>query len=135
MSSKTSKKSSKKNTLSSQQLCEISERALEDLKGQSICHFDVKALTTITDYMMLCTGTSSTHIKALADEVVRQVKEAGGDVVGVEGKMQAEWVLVDVGGVVVHIMLPAVRTLYNLEELWNFNSEKESEPPKHNDVE
>ena len=76
--------------------------------------------------MVIVTGTSSTHIKALADEVVTKVKEAGAEVKGMEGKMQAEWVLVDLGGVVVHIMLAPVRALYNLEDLWNFSSETPS---------
>ena len=70
--------------------------------------------------MIVVTGRSSTHIKSLADNVVRKVKESEIKVVGIEGRQQSEWVLVDIGGVVVHIMLASVRALYNLEELWSF---------------
>lgn len=92
------------------------------MKGQEIRCIDVSALTSITEYMVIATGTSNTHIKALADSLSVEVKKAGVEVVGVEGRMQAEWLLVDVGGVVVHLMMAPVRVLYNLEELWNFDS-------------
>lgn len=96
--------------------------ALEEIKGQAIVCLDVRKLTQITDYMVVVTGTSNTHVKALADKVIVDVKSGGGRLVGIEGREQAEWVLVDAGGVVVHIMLAPVRALYNLEDLWNFNS-------------
>ena len=114
-------------SLDSKRLAQIAEEALDDLKGQSIRSINVQNLTQITDYMVIATGRSSTHIKSLADEVVKQVKEAGGSVIGVEGKLQSEWVLVDVGDVVVHIMMAPVRALYNLEELWSFQVNSESE--------
>ena len=113
--------------MDSKQLAQLVETTLDDLKGESITSIDVRKLTQITDYMVIVTGRSTTHIKALADEVVSKVKEAGGEVVGVEGKMQSEWVLVDVGDVVVHIMLAPVRALYNLEDLWNFHSDANTE--------
>jgi len=113
--------------LKSKKLAEVVMDALDDLKGQSISCIDVRKLTSITDYMVITTGRSNTHIKALADNVVKKVKEAEQDVVGVEGRMQSEWVLVDLGVVVIHIMLAPVRALYNLEELWNFDSPKESQ--------
>lgn len=100
--------------------------ALEDLKGQSIRCINVEDLTTITDYMVIVTGTSNTHIRALADNVVAKLKAEKHDIVGIEGKMQSEWVLVDAGGVVVHIMMAPVRALYNLEELWDFQTRKAS---------
>ena len=74
--------------------------------------------------MVITTGRSNTHIKALGDAVVKKVKDSGQKVVGVEGRAHSEWLLVDVGDVVVHIMLAPVRALYNLEELWSFQSEK-----------
>ena len=98
--------------------------ALEDLKGESILSIDVQKLTEITDYMVIVTGRSSTHIKSLSDSVAKKIKEAGLDIFGIEGKLQSEWVLVDVGGVVVHIMLGSVRVLYNLEDLWSFDASK-----------
>ena len=104
---------------SSKQLARRVESILKDMKGQSISCINVQKLTTITDYMVMATGTSRIHAKALADDVVEKMKEEGHNVVGVEGLPTAEWVLVDLGGVVVHIMLAQIRALYDLEELWS----------------
>ncbi|MEQ8955809.1 MAG: ribosome silencing factor [Gammaproteobacteria bacterium] len=106
----------------SKKLANLVVSALDDMKGQSIECINVRKLTTITDYMVIATGTSSTHIKSLSDTVVKKVKAAGQPVSGVEGKIQSEWVLVDLGAVVVHIMLAPVRALYGLEDLWGFES-------------
>ena len=102
------------------ELREIILEAANDLKGQSIDCIDVRRLTSIADYMVIVTGRSSTHVKALSDNVVKEVKKANFEVVGVEGRAQSEWVLVDLGYIVVHVMLSRFRELYNLEELWNF---------------
>ncbi len=110
--------------LKSKKIAQLVVEALEDLKGESICSIDVQKLTEITDYMVIVTGRSSTHIKALSDSVEKKVKKAGLDILGMEGRLQSEWILVDVGGVVVHIMLGSVRALYNLEELWGFDASK-----------
>ena len=110
--------------LKSKKIAQLVVEALEDLKGESIRSIDVQKLTEITDYMVIVTGRSSTHIKALSDSVAKKVKEAGLDILGMEGKLQSEWILVDVGGVVVHIMLGSVRALYNLEDLWSFDASK-----------
>lgn len=108
--------------LNSKKLAQVAVTALEDMKGQSVKCINVENLTQITDYMVIATGRSSTHIKALADEVVEHIEAEGGKIVGIEGKLQSEWVLVDAGDVVVHIMMAPVRALYNLEELWNFGA-------------
>ena len=108
--------------LKSKKIAQLVVEALEDLKGESIRSIDVQKLTEITDYMVVVTGRSSTHIKALSDSVAKKVKEAGLDILGIEGKLQSEWILVDVGGVVVHVMLGSVRALYNLEDLWSFDA-------------
>lgn len=108
--------------MDSKKLAEVAELALDDMKGQSIKIIDVRKLTEITDYMVIATGRSNTHVKALANEVVEKIEEAGGTIVGVEGKLQSEWVLVDAGDVVVHIMVAPVRALYNLEDLWSFQA-------------
>lgn len=113
--------------LKSKKLAQLVVDALDDLKGESIRSINVEKLTAITDYMVIATGRSSTHVKALADSVVTRAKESGVEVVGTEGKMQSEWVLVDVGDVVVHIMLAPVRALYNLEDLWSFDAAAGSE--------
>lgn len=109
--------------MKSKKIAQLAIAALEDMKGQSIRCINVEKLTAITDYMIIATGTSSTHIRALADSVVVKLKEAGQSIGGVEGKMQSEWVLVDAGGAVVHIMMAPVRALYNLEELWDFKGQ------------
>jgi ribosome-associated protein len=110
--------------LNSKKLSELVIQELEDMKAESIRCINVRKLTEITDYMVIATGRSSTHNKAMADAVDKKVKEAGVNVVGVEGKMQSEWVLIDVGDVVVHLMLAPVRALYNLEDLWSFGNSK-----------
>ena len=94
------------------------------MKGQSISCIDVSKLTSITDFMVIVTGTSNTHTRALADSTVKKARELDVKVIGVEGRLQAEWVLVDLGDVVVHIMTAPVRALYRLEELWNFSLDK-----------
>lgn len=97
------------------------------MKGQSVKCINVENLTQITDYMVIATGRSSTHIKALANEVVEHIEARGGTIVGIEGKLQSEWVLVDAGDVVVHVMMAPVRALYNLEELWNFGADTDAD--------
>lgn len=114
--------------MDSRKLSKLTIHALEEIKGKSIVCMDVRKLTQITDYMIVVTGTSSTHIKALCDKVVKDVKAEGVKVVGLEGREQSEWVLVDLGGVVVHIMLAPVRALYRLEDLWNFSPATGAEP-------
>ena len=110
--------------LKSKKIAQLVVEALEDLKGESIQSFDVQKLTEITDHMVIVTGRSSTHIRALSDSVAKKIKDAGLDILGTEGKLQSEWILVDVGGVVVHIMSGSVRALYNLEDLWSFDASK-----------
>ena len=98
--------------------------ALEDLKGESINCLEVGHLTSVTEYMVIATGRSRMHIKSLADNVVKKVKEASAEIIGIEGRNQSEWVLVDAGAVVVHLMLASNRALYDLEELWDFDKPK-----------
>ena len=100
------------------QIARLVESLLEDGKAESISCMDVRQLTAITDYMVMATGNSRIHTKALADSIVEKMKERGVDTRGIEGLPAAEWVLVDLGPVVVHIMLAQVRALYDLEELW-----------------
>lgn len=102
-----------------QQIAEIAVAALEELKGINIQVLDVTALTTITDIMIIASGRSGRQVKALADKVQEKVKQAGIPLLGVEGDREAEWILVDAGDVIVHIMQPATRTYYQLEKLWS----------------
>jgi ribosome-associated protein len=92
--------------------------ALEDLKANNIVDLDVQRLTDVMDYLVIASGSSNRHVKALANNVIDKVKEQGQRPLGVEGQNGAEWVLVDFGDVVVHIMLPATRDFYDLERLW-----------------
>ncbi|MDZ7852504.1 MAG: ribosome silencing factor [Halomonas sp.] len=92
--------------------------ALEDIKAQDIAVLDVSRLTSVTDLMVVASGTSSRHVAALADNVVQAAKDQGIPPLGVEGENGADWVLVDLGNLVVHMMLPETRQLYDLERLW-----------------
>jgi ribosome-associated protein len=92
--------------------------ALEDVKGQDIQVFDTVHLTSLFDRIAVVSGTSNRQTKALAASVRDKVKLAGGDVVGMEGEDTGEWVLVDLGDMIVHIMQPAIRQYYRLEEIW-----------------
>ncbi len=92
--------------------------ALEDVKGQDIRAFNSSGLTDLFDRVIIATGTSNRHTKALANSVRESVKAAGGDVLSMEGEEGGEWVLVDLGDAIVHIMQGPIRSYYNLEELW-----------------
>ncbi len=92
--------------------------ALDNAKAVDITEIQVGSKTSITDYMIIACGTSTRHIKTLADAVVSESKAAGCMVLGVEGDKDAEWVLVDLADVLVHLMLPRARAFYNLEKLW-----------------
>ena len=92
--------------------------ALDDVKAQDILVFNTTGLTQLFDRVVIASGTSNRQTKALAASVRDKVKAGGGQIVGVEGEETGEWVLVDVGDAIVHIMQPAIRAYYNLEELW-----------------
>ncbi len=92
--------------------------SLEDVKGQDIVVIDVRGKTTFTDVMVIASGTSDRHVKALAENVVVNAKKADIMPVGVESDAHNEWILVDLCDVIVHVMLPRTRDYYNLEKLW-----------------
>ena len=92
--------------------------ALEDIKARDITVLDVRKLTSLYDSMVIASADSTRQVKALAQHVRDKLKQAGATIVGVEGEASGEWVLIDCGDVVVHVMQPAVRAYYNLEELW-----------------
>ena len=92
--------------------------ALEDVKGYDIQVFNTARLPSMFERVVIASGTSNTQVKALADRVQERIRESGGRVYGVEGEKSGEWVLVDLGDVVVHLMHPTVREFYNLEEIW-----------------
>jgi ribosome-associated protein len=92
--------------------------ALDELKAKDIREIDVRGKTSIADLLVIASGTSARHVKSIADEVVKFAKKAGVMPLGVEGEQEAEWVLVDLGDVIVHVMLPRIREFYGLERLW-----------------
>jgi ribosome-associated protein len=93
--------------------------ALENLKGKDIAVLDVRKLTGITDYMVICSGTSNRHVKALAENVEIELKKNGHPPMGTEGIQVSDWALVDLGDVVVHVMTSESRAFYDLERLWS----------------
>ena len=95
------------------------QEALEDAKAREIEIIDVRGKTSITDFMVVASGNSTRHVKTLAESVVSKGKQAGLEILGVEGESDAEWVLVDLAVVLVHVMLPRTRAFYNLESLWS----------------
>lgn len=99
-------------------LQKIVVNALEDIKGKDIEIINTTKLTSMFDRVIIATGDSNRQVKALARNVSEKVREAGGEVISIEGEEGGEWVLVDIGDIVVHVMQPSVRTYYNLEELW-----------------
>ncbi|MFV8783515.1 ribosome silencing factor [Microbulbifer sp. SA54] len=98
---------------------EIAVNALEDLKGQDIVALDVSELSDVMETLIICTGTSNRQVKSLASNVVEDGKEAGIRPIGVEGMDTGEWVLVDYGDVVIHVMQAQIRAFYDLEKLWS----------------
>ncbi|NEX16795.1 MAG: ribosome silencing factor [Halochromatium sp.] len=92
---------------------------LNDMKARDISVMDVRGKTAVTDYMIVASGTSDRHVKAIAETVAYKAKEAGEAPLGTEGVQEGEWALVDLNGVVVHLMLPKVRDFYSLERLWS----------------
>ncbi len=107
-------------------LVEITLAALEDVKAIDVVVFEVSKLTSISDYMIIASGKSKRQVAALADKVVEAAKKNGVKPLGVEGKTEGEWVLVDLGDIIVHIMYPETREYYQLEKLWSSSEDREA---------
>ncbi|MCU7842373.1 MAG: ribosome silencing factor [Candidatus Thiodiazotropha sp. (ex Monitilora ramsayi)] len=97
-------------------------QALDDMKAKDVVVLDVRGKTSITDIMIVASGTSDRHVKSIAQTVAFKAKEAGEAPLGTEGVDDGEWALVDLNGVVLHVMLPKVRDFYHLERLWSMDS-------------
>jgi len=104
--------------MNSEELTALVIEALEDVKAKDIVKLDVRDMTTVTDYMIVASGTSNRHVKALADAVADKARAAGHRPAGIEGEDGSEWILIDLQDALVHVMLPRVREFYNLEKLW-----------------
>lgn len=99
-------------------LVDLINSTLAELKAEAVVTLDVSSLTTITDHMVICSGRSDRHVKAIAQRLIEEMKQHGCQPAGVVGLQAGQWVLVDLVDVVVHIMLPEVRDFYDLEKLW-----------------
>jgi ribosome-associated protein len=97
---------------------------LADMKALEVKFLDVRGLTDIADFMVIASGTSDRHVRSVAQRVVEKAKEAGYRPHGVEGQQDADWVLIDLNEVIVHVMLPRVREFYGLEKLWDMTLSK-----------
>ena len=93
--------------------------ALEEAKAVDICQLDVRKLTDITDFMVIASGTSHRHVHAMAERVREAARQQQFRPIGIEGEVENDWILIDYGDVVVHVMMPQVREFYSLERLWN----------------
>ncbi|MEJ7746285.1 MAG: ribosome silencing factor [Luteimonas sp.] len=109
--------------------------AVEELKAKDVVEIDVRGKTSVCDYMVVASGTSTRHVKSIADEVVRFAKQLDVMPLGVEGEREAEWVLVDLGDVIIHVMLPRIREFYALERLWTVGDQPPDEHAMETDVE
>lgn len=104
--------------MNNSELTELVVNALDDLKGKEIHTIDVEGKSSFTDIIVIVSGGSGRQLKAMADNVVEKAKEKGVKPLGVEGLQDSGWILIDLGDVVVHVMLPETRDFYNLEKLW-----------------
>lgn len=115
-------------------LLSLVQGALDEIKAKDVIQIDVRGKTSIADYLVVASGTSTRHVKSIADEVVQHAKRAGAMPLGVEGEREAEWVLVDLGDVIVHVMLPRVREFYALERLWTVGDQPPGDDAERVDV-
>lgn len=113
--------------MNAEQLKDLVVDALEDRKGIDIQVLDVRDKSSVTDILVIAGGNSTRQVKALADSVVEKAKDSGIQPLGMEGQEESSWVLVDLGDVVVHVMLPETRDFYNLEKLWGEEAPSEGE--------
>lgn len=113
----------------SEQLISVVIDALESLKGKDIVTLDVRGKTSVTDFMVIASGTSSRHVRSLIEEVMLKAKEQGVRALGCEGLEGGEWALLDLGDVVVHVMQVATRQFYDLERLWQGAEQSRAQHP------
>lgn len=104
-------------------LVTMTKDVLDDMKAREVRVLDVSGITSITDYMVIASGTSRRHVKSIAERLVERAKAEGHTPIGVEGTEASEWVLVDLQDVVVHVMQPEVRDFYKLEKLWDLTND------------
>lgn len=113
--------------MQAEEILKIVQHVLDERKGHYITTLDVRGKTSFTDYMVLVTGTSDRHLKSLCDYVIEKLGEHGVKPLGVEGDLGSDWVLLDLGDVIVHAMTAQAREFYQLEKLWSVDRPKENE--------
>lgn len=113
------------------QLQQLVVDSLTDSKAVDIVALDVRPLATFTDFMVVCSGNSSRHVHSIADNLLLKAKQNAIHLIGIEGERENEWILVDLGDVVIHVMQPEIRAFYNLEKLWDVDHN--SSPTKNED--
>ncbi|MGI9308167.1 MAG: ribosome silencing factor [Gammaproteobacteria bacterium] len=113
--------------MDSEAMLELAKKALEDIKARDVVVLDVRKLTSVTDYLLVASGTSDRHARSIADNLIEEAKSAGVKPLGVEGQDGGEWILVDLQDVVVHVMQAATRDFYKLEDLWRVDGSKLAE--------
>ena len=102
---------------------------LDEAKAEEVVAIDIRGKSSIADYMVIASGRSDRHVGAVSEQVERRLKERGYGRVRIEGRPQCDWVLIDIGDVIVHVFRPEVRVFYNLEKMWS--AERPSDPPTH----
>ncbi|WP_031432389.1 ribosome silencing factor [Methylomarinum vadi] len=112
--------------MQAEELLKAIEKVVDERKGQNITILDVRGKTTITDYMVLVTGTSERHARSLCEYVAEKVKELGVEHPGFEGQEGSEWILLDLGDVILHVMTAQAREFYQLEKLWSIDRAEEA---------
>ncbi|WP_415904521.1 ribosome silencing factor [Neptuniibacter sp. QD48_55] len=109
--------------MQAEKVLELVHTALEDMKAKEVVDLDVRGRSSVTDYMVIASGTSKRHVGSIGEEVVVKLKDAGVMPLGSEGQGVSDWILVDLGDVVVHVMMPDARDFYDLERLWGVDAE------------
>jgi len=117
--------------MQSEELLDLAQTSLEDLKAQDVTTLDVRKLTSMTDYLLIASGTSDRHVRSLADKLIETVRATGVRPLGIEGQESAEWVLIDLNDVIVHVMQGRTREFYKLEDLWTLGASPDQESAGH----
>ena len=112
--------------MNQKELLNLSLLVLEDMKAKTINSINVSELTSISDYMIFCTGTSSRHARSIVDKLREEAKEHEHQVLGMEGYDSGQWILIDLGVVIVHVMLDEIRSFYKLDDLWSVGTSDNS---------
>jgi len=107
-------------------LLELTLTTLDDMKANAVNNMNIAKLTSVSDFMIFSTGNSSRHVRSIADKIAENVKKEGHSIIGIEGYERSQWVLIDLGNIIVHIMLAETREFYKLEDLWSQDFREEA---------